>query len=57
MISFGFSFNINIVFFQQIINAINPEYTKLLVDEQVTFTDVLVWAILVDRVELAKAVS
>lgn len=30
---------------------------RLLDDKQVTFTDALVWAIVVDRPELAKAIS
>lgn len=32
-------------------------YKKLLEDKTVTFTDVLIWAILVDRYELAQSVS
>lgn len=42
---------------QQILNSISPMYATLLVDNKVTFTDVLVWAILVDRYDLAQAVS
>jgi hypothetical protein len=39
-----------------ILDSISPIYGSLLVDGKVTFTDVLVWAILSERVELAKAV-
>jgi hypothetical protein len=40
-----------------ILQAISPTLVKLLTDGAVTYTDILVWAILVDRFELAKAVS
>jgi len=41
---------------KNILNSISPMYATLLVDNKVTFTDVLVWAILVDRYDLAQAV-
>jgi len=39
-----------------IMDAISPIYGMMLIDEKVTFTDILVWAILSERVELAKAI-
>jgi hypothetical protein len=39
------------------LHSINEIYSQLLDDKQVTFTDALVWAIVVDRPELAKAIS
>eukprot|EP00026_Physarum_polycephalum_P002417 Phypoly_transcript_02423.p1 GENE.Phypoly_transcript_02423~~Phypoly_transcript_02423.p1 ORF type:complete len:677 (+),score=49.57 Phypoly_transcript_02423:663-2693(+) len=41
---------------QKILTKISPMYTKLLTDTTVTNTDILIWAILVDRFDLAKAV-
>eukprot|EP00026_Physarum_polycephalum_P001425 Phypoly_transcript_01426.p1 GENE.Phypoly_transcript_01426~~Phypoly_transcript_01426.p1 ORF type:complete len:856 (+),score=89.64 Phypoly_transcript_01426:115-2682(+) len=41
---------------RKVFHSINEIYSRLLDDKQVTFTDALVWAIVVDRPELAKAI-
>jgi len=41
---------------RKVFHSINEIYSRLLDDKQVTFTDALVWAIVVDRPALAKAI-
>lgn len=50
----GMGSNMDVV--KGILNGISPMYARLLVDKKVTYTDLLVWAILVEREELAKAI-